>query len=105
MPLITIFILVTSRNRLKKSHVIAEDWVFLSPLMSRPEYIGRVPTLAVRLLLSWQPAHSRVSVRRRGNSVSWLRPPERSTVTATARQPALSARCTIALATSHLLVA
>src|ERR1700722_18186530 len=105
MPLITIFIFVASRSRLKKSHVIADDWVFLSPLRSRPEYMGRVPTLAARLLLSWQPAHSRVSVRRRRNSVSWLPPRGGPTVTATARQPAFSARCTIALATSHLLVA
>ena len=36
MPLITIFILVVSRSRLKKSQVIAEDCVLVSPERSNP---------------------------------------------------------------------
>jgi len=61
--------------------------------------------LVARLPRSWQALQSRESVGTSRNRVSWLRPPERSIVTATARQPEFSARATIALATSHLLVA
>src|SRR5262245_29175810 len=75
------------------------------PDRSSPWYIARVRMLDCRLLRSWQPLQSRVSLARRRNRVSWLRPPLRSTVTATARQPAFSARLTMACATSHLLVA
>src|SRR5207248_8319458 len=46
----------------------------------------------------------RVSVGRRRNRVSWLRSLTPSTVTATARQPAFSARFTMAAVASHLLV-
>ena len=39
----TIFILVTSRSRLKKSPSSSpSDWMFLIPLMSSVLYIGRV---------------------------------------------------------------
>src|SRR6185295_3383841 len=105
MPLSTIFIFVVSRRRFRKSQVIAEDWVFVRPETSTPSYMERRFRLACRLLRSWQVLQSRVSVRCSLNSVSWLRPPLRSTVTATTGQPAFSARVTNALATSHLLVA
>src|SRR5262249_17911074 len=59
--------------------------------------------LACKLERSWQALQSRVSVGRRRNRVSWLRPLARSTVTATARQPAFSARFTMACPTSPLL--
>src|SRR5262249_49823088 len=61
--------------------------------------------LVCMLERSWQALQSRVSVARKRKEVSWLRPLARSTVTATARQPAFSARFTRACATSHLLVA
>ena len=105
IPFSTIFIFVVSRMRLRKSHVMLDDCVWLRPLMSRPSYIERRFMFAARLERSWQALHSRVSVRRSRKSVSWLRPPERSTVTATTGQPAFSARVTIPFATSHLLVA
>src|SRR5215475_1573909 len=105
IPLRTTFILVVSRRRLMKSQVMADDCVLLRPLTSTPSYIARRDRLAFRLLRSWHALQSRVSVGLRRNSVSWLRPPERSTVTATARHPAFSARFTNASATSHLLVA
>ena len=60
------------------------------------------PPVMVRL---WQLLHWRVSVRVSLCKVSWLRPPLRSTVTASARQPAFSARLTITSVTSCLLVA
>ena len=105
MPLSTIFILVVSRSRLMKSQVMFDDWVLVRPLTSTPWYIARRARFACRLERSWQALQSRVSVGRSRNRVSWLRPPLRSTVTATTGQPAFSARVTNALATSHLLVA
>src|SRR5262249_32004687 len=53
-----------------------------------------------RLERSWQLLQSRVSVGRRRNRVSWLRPLTPSTVTATARPPAFSARFTMAAVAS-----
>ncbi len=105
MPLSTIFIFVVSRSRLRKSQVMADDCVCVRPLRSRPWYIERRFMLAAKLERSWQPEQSRESVRCRRKSVSWLRPPLRSTVTATTGQPAFSARVTMPFATSHLLVA
>jgi hypothetical protein len=46
--------------------------------------MARVFMFACRLERSWQPLQSRVSEGRIRNKVSWLRPPLRSTVTATA---------------------
>jgi hypothetical protein len=105
MPLSTIFILVVSRSRLRKSQVIAEDWVCVRPETSTPSYIERRFRFACKLARSWQLSQLRLSVRCSLKSVSWLRPPLRSTVTATTGQPAFSARVTKVLATSHLLVA
>src|SRR5262249_11732774 len=96
---------VVSRRRLRKSQVMLGDCVLVSPLRSIPSYMERRFWLACRLLRSWQPSQLRVSVRCSRNRVSWLRPPLRSTVTATTGQPAFSARVTSALATSHLLLA
>ena len=48
MPLITIFILVVSRSRLKKSQVMAEDWLFVSPERSTPSYMGLRARVSVR---------------------------------------------------------
>src|SRR5262249_14557626 len=97
--------LVVSRRRLKKSQVMAEDWVLRRPDRSSPWYIARVRMLDCRLLRSWQLLQSRVSLARRRDRGSLLGPPLRATVTAAARQPAFSARLTMACATSHLLVA
>src|SRR6185312_6182445 len=105
IPLARSFILVCSRIRLKKSQVIADDWMLLSPERSMSLYIARFLRLFARLERSWQPLQSRLSSGRSRNSVSWLRPPLRSTVTASAVQPAFSARVAVAAATSHLLVA
>src|SRR5206468_5446632 len=97
MPLITIFILVKSRSRFMKSHVVAEDWEFVSPERSTPSYTHLRLRSPAGLLRSWQAEHSRVSVRCSRYKVSWLRPPLRSTVTATAAHPAFYARVTKAL--------
>ena len=68
-------------------------------LPSMPWYIGRVKNCEP--VAAWQAVHWRVSVRASRIAVSVLRPAGRSTVTATALQPARSARATSFIATSR----
>src|SRR5262249_16247958 len=107
----TTFIFVTSFRRLMKSHVNDGD-VNPSPRVLMPANMGLFalvppPTRGFARLpvaSSWQVAQLRVSVRCNRVMVSVFLPDGRSTVTATAVQPADSARLTNFVVTSKLSV-
>src|SRR5258707_802862 len=80
-----IFILVTSRSRLMKSHV-SEDDAICNPAVSNCANIGRENSADP--VGAWQAVQVRVSARANRKAVSKFLPAGRSTVTATAGHPA-----------------
>src|SRR5260370_41462355 len=94
-----IFILVTSRSRLMKSHV-SEDDAICNPAVSNCANIGRENSADP--VGAWQAVQVRLSVRANRKAVSKFLPAGRATVTATARHPAASARFAHFAATSRL---
>src|ERR1700676_4552292 len=92
------FILVTSLSRLMKSQV-SDGEAMLKPAVSRCENMGRVKNPDPGG--AWHAVQTRVSVRAHRPKVSFFLPAGKSTVTATAGQPAASARLTSLTAISN----
>jgi hypothetical protein len=93
------FMWVTSLRRLMKSHV-SDAELMVKPVVSSCENMGRVKTIDPPG--AWHAVQVLVSVRAHRMAVSIFLPAGKSTVTATAGQPAASARLTSLAAMSKL---